>query len=205
MKEQAQLYFIAIMLPQVIDAEIITFKKDMAERFQSKKALRTASHITLKAPFKVAVDMRQQLLQWFEGMKITTAPFMQEIKDFGAFSNKRNPVIFVQPVMNESLRHLQKEVLQHFSGAFPKETISSNEHSFSPHITIAYRDLHYHQFKEAWEEYQTKTYSALFEVNTFQLLQHINGRWEVVGSFLLNHSGTKLNYRDTKDKEEHRD
>jgi len=159
----------------------------IAKKFKSKKALRTASHITLKAPFKVPDDLRQHLLQWFKGMRISTSPFMQEVKDFGAFSNKRNPVIFVQPVMNESLRHLQKEVLQQFSRAFPKEAISKNEHIFSPHITIAYRDLHYHQFKEAWEEYQTKTYTALFEVSSFQLLQHINGRWEVVGSFLLNH------------------
>src|SRR4051794_13573099 len=170
MKGQAQLYFIAIMLSQTADAAIISFKNDMADRFQSRKALRTASHITLKAPFKVAADERPHLLQWFEGMRITTTPFMQEVKDFGAFNNKRNPVIFVQPVMNESLKHLQKEVLKQFSHAFPKEAISKNEHVFSPHITIAYRDLYYHHFKEAWEEYQMKTYSALFEVDSFQLL-----------------------------------
>ena len=46
MREQAQLYFIAIMLPPTVDAEVIRFKNDMAGRFQSKKALRTASHIT---------------------------------------------------------------------------------------------------------------------------------------------------------------
>lgn len=187
MEGPSQLYFIAIMLPRETDTAIISFKNDMANRFQSKKALRTASHITLKAPFKVAADMHQELLQWFEGLAITTTPFMQEIKDFGAFNNRRNPVIYVQPVMNESLRHLQKEVLQQFSQAFPKEPISKNEQIFSPHITIAYRDLQYHQFKEAWQEYQAKTYTALFEVNSFQLLEHVNGRWEIVSSFLLNH------------------
>src|SRR3954464_9251461 len=114
--KELSLYFIAVMLPPTVDAEIVTFKNDMADRFQSKKALRTVSHITLKAPFKVPHDLRRHLLQWFKGMSISTAPFMQEVKDFGAFSNKRNPVIYVQPVMNESLRHLQKEVLQHFSG-----------------------------------------------------------------------------------------
>jgi len=192
MKESSQLYFIAIMLPQAVDAEIILFKNDMAHRFQSRKALRTASHITLKAPFKVHTIQHQELLRWFGGMVITTAPFMQEIKDFGSFSNKRNPVIYVQPVMNESLRHLQKEVLQQFSHAFPKEAISKNEYTFSPHITIAYRDLNYHHFKEAWEAYQAKTYTALFEVNSFQLLQHKDGRWQVVVNFLLNHRGTEV-------------
>jgi len=110
---------------------------------------------------------------------------MQEIKDFGAFNNRRNPVIYVQPVMNDSLKLLQKEVLYQFSEAFPKEVISKNEHTFSPHITIAYRDLHYQQFKEAWQEYELKQYTTAFEVNSFQLLQHKDGRWNVVSSFLL--------------------
>jgi 2'-5' RNA ligase len=184
MKEQ-QLYFIAIMLPHSVDEEIITFKNDMAHRFQSKKALRTASHITLKAPFKLHAASHEQLLQWFEKTNISVAPFMQEIKDFGAFNNRRNPVIFVHPVMNESLRQLQSEVLQQFSIAYPKENISKNEYHFSPHITIAYRDLQAHFFKIAWEEYKTKQYRASFEVNSFQLLQHLSGRWNVVSNFLL--------------------
>jgi len=91
--EQQQLYFIAIMLPPEVDEEIVTFKNDMALRFGSKKALRTASHITLKAPFQNPVAMHSNLLQWFGQMHITVAPFVQEIKDFGAFNNKRNPVI----------------------------------------------------------------------------------------------------------------
>lgn len=174
------------MLPHLIDEEIIVFKTDMAQRFQSNKALRTASHITLKAPFKVPANMHEEVLQWFNSMHITTAPFMQEIRDFGAFSNKHNPVIYVQPAMNESLAHLQKGVLHQFAKAFPREIINKNEYHFSPHITIAYRDLHLQQFKEAWKEYATQQYTASFEVNSFQLLQHNNGRWKVVSSFLLN-------------------
>jgi 2'-5' RNA ligase len=190
MNEPLNLYFIAVMLPESVDEEIIAFKNDMAQRFHSKKALRTASHITLKAPFKMPAAVHENMLQWFKEMNIAVAPFMQEIKDFGAFNNKRNPVIYVHPVMNESLQQLQKEVLQQFSGAFPKEVISKNEYTFSPHITIAYRDLQPQQFKEAWQEYKAKTYTTSFEVNAFQLLQHLNGKWNVVSSFLLNHKDT---------------
>ena len=186
MKEQ-QLYFIAIMLPQSVDEEIITFKKDIAQRFNSSKALRTASHITLKAPYEMPAALHEELLQWFNGMTITITPFMQKIKDFGAFNNKRNPVIYVQPVMNASLQLLQQEVLQQFTKAYPDEIISKNEFTFSPHITIAYRDLYPKSFQEAWQEYKAKTYTALFEVNSFQLLQHFNGRWNIVSSYSLNY------------------
>jgi 2'-5' RNA ligase len=175
------------MLPQAVDDEIIAFKNDMAQHYQSRKALRTASHITLKAPFKLPAASHEQLLHWFGGMQVAVAPFVQEIKDFGAFNNRRNPVIYVQPVMNASLQQLQKEVLEQFRRLYPKETISKNEYHFSPHITIAYRDLQSDQFKEAWNVYQKKQYTASFEVNSFQLLQHTSGRWNVVGSCLLNH------------------
>jgi len=88
-------------------------------------------------------------------------------------------------VINEPLRHLQKEVLQLFAEAFPGEAIGTNEHRFSPHITIAYRDLQPRMFKEAWNEYASKQYAASFVINSFQLLQHKNGRWNVVSNFLL--------------------
>lgn len=181
-----QLYFIAIMLPQWVDNEIITFKNDMEQRFQSKKALRTASHITLKAPFKLPAAAHSNVLDWFNNMNITVAPFIQNIKDFGAFNNKRNPVIYVQPVMNASLQQLQHEVLQQFIPAFPKEPVSRQEHIFSPHITIAYRDLQSRYFKEAWEEYKTKQYRVEFEVNAFQLLLHTDGRWKMISNYTLN-------------------
>ena len=186
MKEQ-QLYFIAIMLPQKVDEEVVQFKNDIAQRFQSRKALRTASHITLKAPFKISTEARGQLLQWFNEMHIAVAPFMQAIKDFGAFNNRRNPVMYVQPIMNSSLQQLQQEVLRQFGAAFPKQSISKNEYHFSPHITIGYHDLQPRFFNEAWKEYSIKQYDASFEVNSFQLLQHTDSRWKVVSSFLLNH------------------
>ncbi len=192
MNEPSDLYFIAIMLPHQTNEEIKMFKNDMALRFRSKKALRTASHITLKSPFNTPAAAHRQLLQWFGQLSITIPPFTQALKDFGAFSNKHNPVIFVKPVMNQSLQQLQNEVLQQFIGAFPNKTISSNEHAFSPHITIAYRDLLPASFKDAWEAYQYMQYNALFEVNSFQLLQHNDGRWEVIDSFLLPSQNTAI-------------
>lgn len=184
MKER-ELYFIAIMLPQAVDEEIVVFKNDMALRFKSKKALRTASHITLKAPFKVPVAQYSEVLQWFTQLNITVAPFIQEIKDFGAFNNRHNPVIFVKPVMNASLQQLQKEVVQQFIPVFPKDVVGKHELTFSPHITIGYRDLLTHQFKAAWQEYADREYAASFIVNSFQLLQHIDGRWVVISSYSL--------------------
>ncbi len=47
-------------------------------------------------------------------------------------------------------------------------------------MTIAYRDLKTNLFKEAWKEYETKKYAAVFNVNNFHLLQHNGKAWNII-------------------------
>lgn len=179
------LYFIALIPPENICQDITIFKEEMALRFNSKHALRTVPHITLKAPFEVAAEKYEQVVDWFKYMSITIKPFQQELKDFGAFDNKRNPVIFIKPVINNSLKFLQQQVLQNFKTAFPFIPPASNETKFHPHITVAYRDLSYTNFSEAWKEYASKRFEASFEVKNFHLLQHDGKKWNVIQQHAL--------------------
>src|SRR5438874_7853693 len=118
MSERSNLYFIAIVPPDEICEAVTTIKQDFADHFKSKKALKVIPHITLKAPFKFPVQDHTELLRWFESTPVFVHPFQQELKNFGCFANKRNPVIFIEPVMNESLAMLQKNVISHFINAF---------------------------------------------------------------------------------------
>ena len=187
-KMKTNLYFIAIIPPTEIREAVTEIKQDFAVRFKSSKALRVIPHITLKAPFKFRAEQHTEILRWFETTPVTVNPFQQELKDFGCFSNKKNPVIFIEPVMNESLKQLQKNILNHFIKSFGKEQVAQNEYKFNPHMTVAYRDLLVHQFKIAWEEYQTKEFEAIFEVNSFHLLQHDGKKWENVKEMRLYNS-----------------
>jgi 2'-5' RNA ligase len=176
--EKHNLYFIAL-IPQSDVCEAITnFKKDFAVRFNSKKALKVIPHITLKAPFKLSAKEHDALIEWFNNLKFDIPAFTIELKKFGAFHNKRNPVIFVQPVMNLYLHSIQKEILNNFKLQYPKEFQNHDLH-FNPHITIAYRDLDYESFTRAWKEYSVKAYNASFKVNTVYLLQH-GATWQVI-------------------------
>jgi 2'-5' RNA ligase len=179
------LYFIAIIPPQNICDEITILKEDIRLRFNSKHALRTIPHITLKAPFKISADQHQQVIEWFGNMQITISSFQQKLKDFDVFDNKRNPVIFIKPMMNDSLKHLQQQVLENFKTAFPYIPLAANETKFHPHITIAYRDLSYTNFSEAWKEYASNRFVASFEVKAIHLLQHDGKRWNVIKQLVL--------------------
>ncbi len=185
MSEKQNLYFIAIVPPQSICEEITHFKDDFANRFESKAALKVMPHITLKAPFRFPASVHEQLVKQFKQMHITVSSFQQELNDFEAFHNKRQPVIYVKPVENLSLSDLQRQVLQSFSVAFPAIAVRGIELEFKPHITVAYRDLQPAMFKKAWHEYRTKNYAATFDVNGFQLLQHNGKMWNIINTFLL--------------------
>jgi 2'-5' RNA ligase len=185
MSQRDGLYFIAIIPPEEIGEAVTEIKQDFANRFKSSKALKVIPHITLKAPFKNSQENHTELLRWFALMNVNVKLFLQELKNFGSFPNKRNPVIFIEPIMNESLRTLQKNIINHFVKKFGKSQVAQNEYKFNPHITVAYRDLLYHQYKIAWEEYRSKKFEATFEVNSFHLLHHDGKKWNTIKESLL--------------------
>lgn len=185
MAQRENLYFIAILPPQQVSEEITFFKKDFAGRFNSKAALKVMPHITLKAPFRLPAFYHDEILEWFGQMPVTIAAFHQELKDFGSFQKKKNPVVFVNPLMNDFLRELQKQVLQHFRAAFPSVVVMDPDFRFKPHMTVAYRDLEPDMFQEAWKEYKSKEYYAVFEVKDFHLLQHNGRMWNTISTYLL--------------------
>lgn len=178
------LYFIAIIPPEEVSEEVTGFKKDFAERFSSEKALKVMPHITLKAPFTWPASKHTALLEWFRRIRISIRPFTIELNNFGAFHNVSNPVVFIHPVMNVFLYILQKEIMRSFKKLYPAR-IYAVDLKFKPHITIAYRDLAPEKFKEAWEEYKTKPYKAVVEVNSFYLLQYDAEKWNIIDTYSL--------------------
>lgn len=178
------MYFIAILLPEKVSAEVTAFKKHIAAHYNSKSALRTMPHITLKAPFKIPVVEHEALVRWFQNFEPGPS-FTIDINGFGAFPNPKNPVLFVYPELNDSLAALQSLVIHEFQKAYPEQSLSHHEHTFSPHITIGYRDWDYAEFENAWKIYQDKEYIAHFSAHSIVLLQHDGTKWAIVAETIF--------------------
>lgn len=178
-------FFIAILPPEEVIAEVTTFKEDIRNNYGSSKALKVLPHITLKAPFKIPAEERPQLLNWFKTIPVNVLPFYIKLKNFGSFDNKHNKVIYVKPVVTEYIATLQKNIITSFKHAFPEINTSTYEHEFRPHITIAYRDLTAENYEKAWAVYKVKHYSASFMCSSFCLLQHNGMQWEVIQEHYL--------------------
>ena len=54
---------------------------------------------------------------------------------------------------------------------------------FSPHMTVAFRDLTRQNFKAAWPEFQQQALQFEFKANYLTLLLHDGKRWNVSDEF----------------------
>jgi 2'-5' RNA ligase len=168
------LYFIALLTPDDLSAEITAFKQHIADNFNSRKALRIMPHITIIPPFKLKKEEHGNLTGWFLNLPVASSPFTIQLNGFGSFDNSRHPVIYVKPEENTALRLLQQEVSNAFKAHYPEMQLQKH---FNPHMTIAYRDLTREDYEKAWLYYKDKAYAAGFAVNEVWLLQHNGKQW----------------------------
>lgn len=174
------LYFIALIPPQQVCAEVTAFKEHIAARYNSKKALRVIPHITLKSPFAISPNRDTEMRQWFKGLTLHLPPFIVHLDGFGTFENPANPVLFVKPELSNALKALQHGVIAAFTEKFDTIPVHHHEHDFHPHITIAYRDILPDTFTKARAEFIDKKYSASFTCASYYLLKHDGSRWQVI-------------------------
>jgi 2'-5' RNA ligase len=161
-----KLYFIAIYPPQEIIDDIRAFKRDLALNYNNSKALKNDAHITLFPPFSREIELESDIITAFQKIDTAISPFDIELNGFGGFPNKE-PVLYVRPEINENLIDLYKRV---------KSIFNFKSYSFTPHMTIGYRDLSFENYLKALEIYQSKEYKTKFIVDKISLLRH-DGKW----------------------------
>lgn len=157
------MYFIAIYPSKEIIEEIKIFKTDMVLSYGNSKALKNEAHITLFPPFSRELELEEDIHIAFQKIDTNIEPFEIALNGFGSFPNPNNPVIFVHPEDNIHLTDLYNRVKQQFNFA---------KYSFTPHMTIGYRDLTWENYLKAWEKYQHKEYKTKFLVEKILLLRH---------------------------------
>lgn len=173
MRKHDQLYFLAIVPPLPLKAELELLKASFAENFNCKAALKSPPHITLHMPFRFQEKKEDMLIEHLNKLSGIT-PFPIHLNGFGCFPPR---VIYIQLEFSSYLNVLFDKLQTTMKGLNVFNAGYKNR-GFNPHLTIAFRDLKKSVFPIAWEEYRSKPYSEHFLVEDFMLLKHNGKYWE---------------------------
>lgn len=166
-------FFFALFPPPSISEEIRSFQQELKEKYGFNHALKTPPHLTVIPPFHSETE---KLISISERIKQHNfKPFSIGLNGFQAFIPR---VVFVDVARNNELNIFQKQ-LQQLLAEDRLITKKANKHDFTPHITIANRDLNNKTFKEIFPEFQKRAYRASFQANSIVLLELVNGIWKV--------------------------
>jgi 2'-5' RNA ligase len=179
LKMPKQLYFIAILPPENLRAQVRELKLEMKRRFSAGHALKSPAHITLQMPFRLEADREAELCRVLDLFARPKSAFSVRIQGFDCFPPR---VIFIRVVEHPPFIPLQRSLKTVLieSGIIPQPP---EEYPFHPHMTIATRDLSPEAFKRAWPEYRDRAFTAEFQIGSIFLLKHNGSHWEVFRQF----------------------
>lgn len=168
-------YFIAITLPEPVLSEVEAIKQHIFEKFNLKGALRSPAHITIHRPFEWKESKEGELLKAVSEFEITK-PFMVELRNFNSFDKR---VIYIDVLLSNELNKLYSEFRSHIRQSLGITNEWNNSYGFTPHVTVAFRDLRKHQFQTVFDEISKTDFNKSFEVSKISLLK-LNEKWEII-------------------------
>jgi len=175
-------YFIALLPPPDLQAQVNQIKQEFGERFQSWAAQKSPPHITLQAPFNWIPAEQARLASFLAAFSQSRSAFPITLIDFGAFPPR---VIYIQVDKTPPLLALQAELAHAMAETWQICDPKAKHRPFAPHMTVAFRDLTREQFRAAWSEFQQRSFASQFVATHLTLLQHNGQRWLAVDQFPL--------------------
>ena len=182
MKLSEKLFFIALLPPEDVRDTVTEIKRYFAENYSSSHALKSPPHITLQPPFKWLVEKENLVEECLAEFSKAYSPVPITLSGFGAFPPR---VIYVDVMKTPELLNIQRELMSHLEATLNIVDQVSKTRPFSPHMTVAFRDLTRQNFLAAWPEFKQKPLHFEFTISHLTLLVHNRKFWEIKAEFPL--------------------
>lgn len=176
------LWLIAILPPDQIAAKIRDVQNEIAENFGPKHILKIPVHLTLEPPFRYASDGEADLTSSLSAFFAETTSFELTLKNFGTF---RQDVVFIEVEPCLPLVEMQKLLSDYLRAEKTVVDKLPRLRGFTPHITVANRDVSPEQHHQIWREFNTRKFHAKFRAQEISLLQHDGKQWQLRQRFPL--------------------
>lgn len=170
-----RLYFIGIASSDSVNTEVNQFKQYMLEHFHCKAAMKSPAHITLVPPFYLDPSEEEKLFIEIESIANDHTQFQIDLENFAAFAPR---VIYVNVKESPELEQLYDSIHNQLIAA--GFNIKKDERKFTPHVTVATRDLSKYDFPAAFRHFQQIQYANSFAATGITVFRNSPGRWDIL-------------------------
>lgn len=176
-----QLYLLALLPPEPVFSEIWALKQEVHALTGSRNAVRLPPHITLIPPLRRPDEFEVSLMTTLAAFAATQASFRVGLDGFAWFGNR---TLFVHVSRPEAVRAFHAELTAWCATHLPD--VPAEKRPFTPHLTLATRDLPPAQVPALRQQFAARSYAAEFTVHQLTLFRHNGQQWQPRGTFDLN-------------------
>ncbi|MCR5886267.1 2'-5' RNA ligase family protein [Hymenobacter sp. J193] len=178
------LYLLAIVPPEPVLGQVWALKQEVHILTGSRNAVRLRPHITLWPPVHRPAAFARQAAEVLARFAASETEFMVSLRDFAWFGSR---TLFISVNSPGILKDFNQRLAQWCR--LHQLNISLENRPFTPHMTLATRDLPADNVPELQKIFAARNYAAQFPVQQLTLFEHDGKSWEVAAEFHLSASG----------------
>lgn len=179
---QQPLWFIAILPPEAVAQKIKDIQQEIADRYGPRRILKMPAHITMEPPFRYEDNGEIRLADRLAPFFSERETFRLQLRNFGTF---RQDVVFIEVSPSLPLLELHAQLSDFLRGQTAIVKKEPWHGGYTPHVTVANRDVTPEAHERIWREFNTRKFYAEFQVSEIVLLRHDDKLWHVERHFPL--------------------
>lgn len=168
-------FFIAIIPPEPVQDYATQLMQLLGDRYQMR-ASKSPPHVTLYAPFQWPSGDRPALESALHEFTQNQPVIPMRLSGFNAF---RPRVLYVHVEQTPELLNLHAHLMAHLEATLGLVDPVAQRRPFTPHLTLASRNITPKTFRLAWDDLQPHTSTFDVESDRLTLLQHKGDRWHI--------------------------
>lgn len=167
------LYLVALLPPEPVLAETWALKQEVHRLTGSRNAVRLPPHITLLPPFRAPAAFEAECLAALTTFAATELAFEVALDGFAWFGDR---TLFARVVAAEALQAFHARLRGWCATYLPQ--VPAENRPYTPHLTLATRDLPPAQVPALRQLFAERTYTAAFAVAGLTLFRHDGHQWQ---------------------------
>lgn len=182
------LYLVAYLPDEPVAQQVWDYKQYIAEMYGSMRGLKVLPHVTFISPFSWP-EADEEVMAG--GLSELMRSFTAETIYFNGFNHFKGPksyTIYVAVERSPLMEEQHARISVHARNKLLMPASRTGKH-FTPHMTVAYRDLDHHKFTRAWPHFENMPFHATGQLDRLWLLKHNGTRWEPLKELMFRSTG----------------